>query len=328
MFNLKNILKNLKKTLSDLRTFVCNCSALPKVIEANSSTVFYGDTITLSTNSNSCALNYQWQELIDGTWTNIEGATDTSYTTGILINPEYSFRLVTNYNRQCYTISNTVVATVLMCEALVTCPTPVDCSTLDDCNCGFDQYPYSLGCPPGVPGWLLPNIQINNCRDCNIHLTSEMWTAGGVDNQTGLPTDYSIQIPRCTEYITPEEYLECWNDYVSNLPSVVYCSDNICTPAYEECRLLCDPEDIDCESLCASISQECYNECLSAIEFVPQSCVILEYSATLTITIPEEAPPYIGCGQGGVIYQEYTATFEDTFGNSQECTVYHYDIAC
>lgn len=55
--------------------------------------------------------NYQWQELIDGTWTNILGANSADYTIGSIDEGPHTYRLTITQNPYCSATSSTIVVT-------------------------------------------------------------------------------------------------------------------------------------------------------------------------------------------------------------------------
>lgn len=384
MFNLKNILKNLKKTLSDLALMICRCSSQSKIIKTNTPTVCHGDSATIYASGNPCPSNYQWQELINGVWTNIEGANSNSYTTETLMlvdngsgaclkecqsilnacyevcyqgggeicyqncelefnacfetcpveeaNNDHVYRLITNYNKQCSGISNELIITVAPPIADITCSTPIDCSLLDDCGCGwYDGFGY---CPPGIPGIISPTIQLTTCNNCNVLLGGSIsvyntaivngWQYLTTNPSTGLPTSFVLFNDLCQD-VESDGYLECWTEYVFDLQPTQDCF-SICDNFYNDCYNLCDPEDIECQLECSNTSDSCHNECIASVPFIPQVCSQIPYYAILTID--GEFSEYQACGSGGISMREVSARFEDSLGNTQTCTIYFYDIAC
>ena len=152
-----------------------------------------------------------------------------------------------------------------------------------------------------------------------------MWGAVESDPESGLPLSFQVNSDRCCSEL-PEDYINCWTEYIGNLPSIQPCF-NICNEAYETCLGLCG-EDADCIQNCEDIRTTCLDTCISDYVIPSQGCCNIGYAATFTVIPPEGDPIYIACGDGGVVYQEFIGLFEDNLGNSQECTIYFYDLPC
>lgn len=231
----------------------------------------------------------------------------------------FPFRVLVDSGTSCAATSDTLYITITQWESSIICPTPLDCSTLNECGCGEDF------CPPGVPGLLLPTIHIETCQGCNLDMSGLGW----------IPLVQTPANATVGSYIfygnvecggTPEEYLECWEGIVGNYPIVEDCYQNTCVVPCEECYNLCDPEDNECLSACETdICTPCYNSCVELIPFIPQACSQFNYYAIATLG---EYGEEVACGTGGLFVQEIPVTIQDSFGSSTSCTMYRYGINC
>ncbi|MBK9257616.1 MAG: T9SS type A sorting domain-containing protein [Saprospiraceae bacterium] len=102
-----------------------------------------GGNVTFSVTATLAAgtLQYQWQQLINGTWTNITGATAASYTvmnvTEAMNNTRYRVIITNSLNTACSVTSNVAILGVHIPGAM-TCNNHVNVS-LDE-NCGFSAF--------------------------------------------------------------------------------------------------------------------------------------------------------------------------------------------
>ena len=70
-------------------------------------------TLSVLVSGGDGTVSYQWQESLSGTWTDISGATASSYTTPNLFEGVYNYRVIVSQDSGCETISDSVTVNVL-----------------------------------------------------------------------------------------------------------------------------------------------------------------------------------------------------------------------
>jgi len=122
MFVDKNIVAVLNSILSNVCDLGCRLGATSNVtISALSSEICPSGTVILTATITTTfgANTYQWQELINGVWTDISGATAITYS-GILTDPEeYSYRVLVTSCGGKIVVSNAVTVAVVSPTHLV-----------------------------------------------------------------------------------------------------------------------------------------------------------------------------------------------------------------
>lgn len=322
MFKLNNILRNLKKTLSDLALMICRCNGINKIITSSTLTVYEGDTATIYAIGNDCAYSYQWQVLTNNVWTNIEGATNSTYTTPPLTLTTY-YRLITSYNHQCYSISNTLTIDVLVCEALITCTDIPDCSIFANCTCG------TLDCPIEhfIPNF--PEITLSNCNiGCDITIDPILWRFIEVIGDPGEEQAvYGFSFDNIDCCGNGGDIDEC---FINTMLETILGSKCMldCNSIYEECNLQCieDGGLPECYTICQDNFISCGLSCLNGRDIPTSECCGSDYSATITYDIPGGVSTQ--CGNLNHGYYEVIGQFQDSLGNNMTCTIRYYDLLC
>src|SRR5690606_9994573 len=96
-------------------SFVITAVADPSVtVAAAQSTICDGGMamLTATVSGGTGASNFQWQQLISGTWTNV-GSNQATYTSGALTTGTYTYRVVVTQNAGCEVASANAVITVV-----------------------------------------------------------------------------------------------------------------------------------------------------------------------------------------------------------------------